>query len=508
MMENPKTNITFLSSCAIVILITALGATLPAKLSGLSGDTLMIVSNHFGWLYLISVFTFVCFLFYLALSRYGKIKLGSEDSGPAYGTCTWLSMLLAAGFGVGLVFYGMAEPMFHYVNPPFDDAEGKTTQAARLAIQYSFFNWGVHQWSASALVGLIIAYFQYNRGRKGLISSVFTDLETKSTIKTNRFTMLDIIAIVVTVIGVATSLGLGVLQINSGIADIINTPDNASRHLIILAAIFIAYMLSTYTGLDKGIKYLSLACMTICLAVMAYILITGPTTFILNSIALGIGDYAQNFIGMSLRTSPNTSNAWASSWTIFYWAWIIAWSPFVGTFIARISKGRTIREFVFGVLLVPPLIACLWIGVLGSSALYIDSNSNGELSELVQSNITSAIFQMFETMPNSLILSSITMLLIFFFLVTSLDSATYIVAQMSDDGSQSPSVYKRTVWGVLISVSCWVLLTRGGLTGLQSASIVAALPLTIIIFFMAFSFMRKLHKDPIVSEDDRKLRKI
>ncbi|AOM01163.1 BCCT family transporter [Cobetia marina] len=485
----------FSASVIIILGLVALGAGFPTRFGELADQALGAVTSMFGWFYLISVFGFVIFLVSLALSKYGKIRLGPQDCRPSYSFFSWVSMLLAAGFGVGLVFYGMAEPMQHYLKPPFGDMPGETPESARYAIQYAFFNWGVHQWAAFSVVGLIIAYFQFRKGQAGLVSSVLSSVTAKHP-KVRRYgPVLDVFAVVATVMGVATSLGLGVLQMNGGLHFVFGVEESWQWQFIIMGVMFCAYMASTWSGLDKGIKRLSNLNMSICIALMLYVLFTGPTLDILKTITLGIGDYLQNFIGMSLRMSPYDGNDWNSSWTVFYWAWVIAWSPFVGTFVARVSRGRTIKEYVVGVLIVPPLLACLWIGVFGGAALNMELGGDVGLAAATDANITSALFEMFDLMPFSNVLSVVAILLIFVFLVTSADSASYIVAQMTDAGSINPPLYKRVVWGVLIAAICLTLISTGGLKGLQSASVLSALPFTFILYGMIVVLVKELRAD-------------
>ncbi|MDH2374051.1 BCCT family transporter [Cobetia sp. 3AK] len=485
----------FSASVIIILGLVALGAGFPTRFGELADQALGAVTSMFGWFYLISVFGFVIFLVSLALSKYGKIRLGPQDCRPSYSFFSWVSMLLAAGFGVGLVFYGMAEPMQHYLKPPFGDMPGETPESARYAIQYAFFNWGVHQWAAFSVVGLIIAYFQFRKGQAGLVSSVLSSVTAKHP-KVRRYgPVLDVFAVVATVMGVATSLGLGVLQMNGGLHFVFGVEESWQWQFIIMGVMFCAYMASTWSGLDKGIKRLSNLNMSICIALMLYVLFTGPTLDILKTITLGIGDYLQNFIGMSLRMSPYDGNDWNSSWTVFYWAWVIAWSPFVGTFVARVSRGRTIKEYVVGVLIVPPLLACLWIGVFGGAALNMELSGDVGLAAATDANITSALFEMFDLMPFSNVLSVVAILLIFVFLVTSADSASYIVAQMTDAGSINPPLYKRVVWGVLIAAICLTLISTGGLKGLQSASVLSALPFTFILYGMIVVLVKELRAD-------------
>ncbi|WP_456268263.1 BCCT family transporter [Kushneria sp. AK178] len=489
----------FVASTIIIVVLVAIGAIFPEGFSEGASAALDGVTHLFGWFYLFSVFGFVIFLLVLAFSKYGKIRLGPQESKPSYDFFSWVSMLLAAGFGVGLVFYGMAEPMMHFTTPPFDDMEGGTPDAARYAIQYAFFNWGVHQWAAFSVVGLIIAYTQFRKGNTGLVSTVMSPLTAKLG-KGRVFAggLLNTFAVVATVMGVATSIGLAVLQINGGLHAVFGVAEGFMWQAIILSAMFVCYMMSTVSGLDKGIKRLSNLNMILCLGLMLYVLFTGPTVAILETITVGMGDYLQNFLGMSLRINPFTDNDWISSWTVFYWAWVIAWSPFVGTFVARVSRGRTIKEYVFGVLIVPPLLACLWIGVFGGAALHMDLYQDAGLAQATSDNITSALFVMFEQMPFTFPLSIVAMILIFIFLVTSADSAAYIVGQMTDKGSLNPPLYKRVTWGVLIAAICLILITAGGesgLSGLQSAAVVSALPFTLIIYGMVYVLLKELRAD-------------
>lgn len=489
----------FVASTVIILMLVALGAIFPERFSSGASAALNGVTHFFGWFYLFSVFGFVIFLLVLAFSKYGKIRLGPQESKPTYDFFSWVSMLLAGGFGVGLVFYGMAEPMTHFSSPPFGDVEGETPEAARLAIQYAFFNWGVHQWATFSVVGLIIAYTQFRKGQTGLVSTVMSPLTAK--LGKGRVLaggILNTFAVVATVMGVATSIGLAVLQINGGLHAVFDVTEGLMWQAIILFAMFICYMLSTMSGLDKGIKRLSNINMALCLALMFYILVTGPTVAILETITMGLGDYLQNFLSMSLRLSPYTEESWASSWTVFYWAWVIAWSPFVGTFVARISRGRTIKQYVFGVLIVPPMLACLWIGVFGGAAIHMDLFQGTDLAQATSDNITSALFVMFDQMPFSFALSIVAMILIFIFLVTSADSAAYIVGQMTDKGSLNPPMYKRITWGVLIAAICLILITAGGesgLSGLQSAAVVSALPFTLIVYGMVYVLLKDLRAD-------------
>ena len=490
----------FFVSAALIVALVSIGAVFPSQFSAGASAALSGVTRVFGWFYLWSVFGFVVFLLFVAGSRYGNIRLGPQDSRPTYGFFSWISMLLAAGFGVGLVFYGMSEPMLHYLSPPFGDMEGGTPESARYAIQYAMFNWGLHQWAAFSIVGLIIAYYQFRKGQPGLVSTVMKPITAKlGRARKVSGSALDVFAVVATVMGVATSVGLAVLQINGGLSIVFESvQEGFFWQCVIMAAMFACYMASAWSGLDKGIKNLSNLNMLLCLGMMLYVLITGPTIAILETFTVGIGDYLQNVIGMSLRIDPFGDSEWIGSWTVFYWAWVISWSPYVGSFVARVSRGRTIRQYVFGVLIVPPMLACLWIGILGGAALNMELNGAEGLAAATEANITTALFLLFDQLPFSYLVSLVAILLIFIFLVTSADSAAFIVSQMSDNGSLHPPLYKRFTWGILIAAICLTLIAAGGdtgLSGLQSAAVVAALPFTFIIYGMVVVLFRELRAD-------------
>jgi choline-glycine betaine transporter len=310
-------------------------------------------------------------------------------------------------------------------------------------------------------------------------------------------TGIDSLAVIATVMGVATSIGLGTLQIHGGLSAIVDVPSSAWIQIVIIAIIFIAYTFSTISGLDKGMRYLSNINLALCFLLLLFVFVTGPTVFILNAFVQGLGDYIANFISYSLRLEPYIQGTWVRDWTIFYWAWAISWSPFVGAFIARVSKGRTIRQFIGGVLVVPPLISLFWIAAFGGTGLYKDLSENAGIAEAVNQDITAALFQMFDTLPMSFLMSILTIVLIFMFLITSADSASYILASMTTKGSLKPPTVQKIVWGVLISAIAGVLLFAGGLDALQTASLVAAVPFTIIMVIMLLSIFKMLKKEPL-----------
>ncbi|WP_174734708.1 BCCT family transporter [Mesobacillus harenae] len=487
----------FWISAVIILLLVLFGAFAPDLFELAAGKAFDFTTYAFGWFYLLSVLLFVIFCLFLAFSKYGRIRLGGDDDRPEYSFFTWIGMLFSAGFGIGLVFWGIAEPMSHFFTPPTVGTEAMTNEAARTAMRYSFFHWGVSQWSVFTMVGLAIAYFQFRKKEDGLISTTLKPVIPKRIYGQPFKDTIDIIAVIATVMGVATSLGLGILQINGGLNAAFGIANSGTIQIVILLVMTALFIISSSTGIDKGIRYLSNLNLTLALLLMLFVFFTGPTVFILNSFTLGLGDYLSNFITMSLRLTPYAGGTWIRDWTIFYWAWAIAWSPFVGAFIARVSRGRTIKEFVIGVLMVPPLIALLWIAVFGGTALHFDLFSGTGIAQAVNQDVTSALFNTFDLLPFPLLTSLFSILLIFTFLITSADSATYILGVMTARGVINPSLVARIIWGILIGAIAGVLLVSSGLAGLQTASLVSALPFTIILFLMGAALLKLLSKEVI-----------
>ncbi|MBN8194029.1 BCCT family transporter [Bacillus sp. NTK074B] len=488
-------NKVFWISAIIVSILVIFGASFPKLFAKGANAAFGFTTYSFGWFYLAAVFFFVLFLLFLMGSKYGKVRLGKDDERPQYPFFTWIGMLFSAGFGIGLVFWGIAEPMSHFFETPIPGVEAQTEEAARLAMGYAFFHWGVSQWSVFTIVGLIIAYFQFRKGENGLVSTSLSTIIGRRKGSAGLKDTIDILAVIATVMGVATSLGLGILQINGGLSSVFGLGSGTVTQLVIVLILLVLYLASSTTGLDKGIKWLSNLNLSLALILMLFVFIVGPTVFILNTFTLGIGDYISNFIRYSLRLTPYQGGTWVQDWTIFYWAWAIAWSPFVGAFIARVSRGRTIREFIVGVLVVPPLIALMWIAVFGGTALHLDLFNGTSIAEGVNKDVTSALFSTYGELPFTMVMSVLSILLIFTFLITSADSATYILSSMTTEGSLNPPMIVKIVWGVLIAAIAAVLLASSGLEGLQTASLVSALPFTVILILMCVTLFRLLRKE-------------
>ncbi|MGD6968638.1 BCCT family transporter [Rossellomorea vietnamensis] len=495
---SPIKNPVFIVSAVAVFALVLLGAILPIRFGEVAETLFLFTTTNFGWFYLLAVFIFSVFLIIIAISKYGKIRLGPQDSRPEYPFFTWVGMLFSAGFGAGLVFWGVAEPMSHFFTPPFQSMEPMTEGTARVATGYAFFHWGISQWSVFTIVGLMIGFLQFRKGKDGLISTAVESVTSKRKGVKNT---IDSFAVIATVMGIATSLGLGVLQMNGGLKSVFGVPNSGGIQLLIMGILLVLYLLSSSTGLNKGIKWLSNLNLGLCLVLLVFVFFAGPTVFILNTFTLGLGDYLNHFVEYSLRLTPYKGGTWVRDWTIFYWAWAIAWSPFVGAFVARVSKGRTIREFILGVLIIPPLIACLWIAVFGGTALYSDLNNGTAIAEAVNNDVTVALFETYAHLPFTEVLSVLSILLIFTFLVTSADSATYILASMTTGGSLTPSTLVKIIWGVLMAAIAAVLLLAGGLGALQTASLISALPFTVIIFVIMYAFLKMIRKEPLPERD-------
>ncbi|KGR91750.1 glycine/betaine ABC transporter permease [Ureibacillus massiliensis 4400831 = CIP 108448 = CCUG 49529] len=505
--KNILKNPVFSVSAIVIAILVAIGAIVPKKFGEVATYVFNLTTTYFSWFYLLTVFIIILFLLFLAISKFGSIRLGGNEARPEFSFITWISMLFSAGLGVGLVFWGVAEPMSHFFTAPTENVEPLTAEGARLAMGYSFFHWGISQWSVYTLMGLVMCYMQFNKKKDLLIS---TSLEPITGSKKGIKNTIDIFAVIATVMGVATSIGLGVLQTNGGLNAVFGLPVHFGVQIAIIAVMFVGYMLSSTTGLQKGIKILSNVNMGLAILLLAFVFIMGPTVFILESFTLAIGDYITHFVEYSLRLEPYRHGSWVKDWTVFYWAWAIAWSPFVGAFIARVSRGRTIREFIIGVLIVPPVISCFWIATFGGTAIWLDLYKETDIATLVNKDITVALFETLNNLPLATIASIIGIVLIFTFLVTSADSATFIMASMTSKGSMSPTVVTKLTWGVLMAAISAVLLYAGGLDALQTASLIAALPFAIILLLLGITMWKMLKHEiiPIKKSDIKRLKRM
>ncbi|WP_227761971.1 glycine betaine uptake BCCT transporter [Zhaonella formicivorans] len=489
MVKAKSFNAVYPTAWGITICIVLWGLFAPGNFKTVASGIFNFIIDKFGWMYLLSMAFFVVFAILLACSKFGKIKLGETDSKPEYSYASWFAMLFSAGMGIGLMFYGVAEPLTHFMQPPVGNPQ--TPEAAALAIRISFFHWGIHPWAAYSILGLALAYFQFRKKAPGLISSVFIPLLGEVRVNGPVGKAIDILAIFATVAGIATSLGLGTLQINGGLSYLFGLPYNAITQVIIILITSVIFISTAVIGIDKGIKKVSDLNLMVAVGLMILAAIVGPTTKIVQVIVSGIGDYLSSIVRDSVHMEPFGDSSWLGGWTLFYWAWWIAWGPFVGTFIARISKGRTIREFVFGVLLVPTLASVLWFAIFGTAGINLEFSGIAVGQEAI-SDVSTAFFKVFSHYPLGSVLSVTAIFLVFTFFITSANSATFVLGMMSSKGDLNPSSGRKLVWGVTQSLLAVVLLLSGGLKSLQTASIAAAFPFAIIMVLACLSLYKAL----------------
>ncbi len=479
-------------SLLLTFLFVIWGAAFPANLDLVAGSALNFLTTNFGWLYLVAVFFVLIFVIGLAFSPYGKIKLGKDDEKPEFSTPAWFAMLFTTGMGIGLVFWSIAEPMYHYMSPPY--GEGGTAEAAETAMRYTFFHWGLHPWAVFALVGLALAYFQFRKGMPALISSVFQPI-LGDKVHGPIGQAIDILAVFATVFGLGTSLGLGTMQINTGLNLLYDIPNSNTVNILIIVVITAVFTLAAVLGIEKGIKFIANNTVRLALLIMFFLLFFGPTRQIVNLLTNTLGDYFQNLIYMSLWTDPINEAGWISGWTVFYWAWWIAWGPFVGQFIARISRGRTIREFIIGALVAPTAFSFIWLAIFGGTALNLDIIGGAGIGEAVSDNIASALFVTLGNFPISTITSFLAIILIAAFFITSADSGTFVVAMLTSGGNQEPTRKLKAAWGILLGGVAAVLLVAGGLGALQTASIASAFPFMLVMLVMCYSLLKGFSQD-------------
>ncbi len=482
---------------SLLFIVTAL--VLPDQSANLFNGLFNLIINQFPWLYMLGASIFVGFCVVIGLSKYGKIRLGKDDEKPTYSMFTWVAMLFCCGTGIGLLFWCTSEPMMHFAAAPF--ADSSTILAAQQALRQSFFHWAIHPWAIYVVVGLSLAYFGFRRNLPPLLSTALYPFMGEKGMTGPLGKAIDIIAIVCTVFGVATSLGMGAMQVATGLNYLYNVPSNMTTFVIIVVITTCIFILSSVTGVDRGIKWLSNINLTMAIILLAFILTLGPTGYILNTFTQVMGDYLQNIVWMSFFVDGNgeaaarTYEGWVGAWTIFYWAWWLAWAPCVGTFIARISRGRTIREFIFGVLILPTLFSCLWFTAFGGTALHMELFQGLPISEAVAENSTTAIFAMLSNLPLSTLLSLVSMSIVLIFFITSADSATYVVAMMSSKGHLYPKTSLKILWGVIIAVVALLLLQSGGLAPMQKVSIAIAFPFIFVMFLCIVSLFKCLGEE-------------
>ena len=486
---------------ALFIVVTAFDVALMQRVFS---ATQRYLADHAGWFYVLCVNIFLGFAIYLAFSRFGELRLGGRDARAEFSLWGWFAMLFAAGMGIGLVFYSVAEPLSHLSSPPM--AINGKIEAAKLAMAITFFHWGLHTWSIYGLVGLALAFFSFNQGLPLTLRSAFYPLFGER-VRGLAGDLIDVLAVIATLFGLATSLGLGAQQVATGLARLFAFPHGIGGQVFLIAVITSLATFSVYLGLDRGIRRLSQFTMMAGALLLVFLLAVGPTVFLLDAAVQNVGFYLQRLPELSTWTEAYRGSHWQNSWTIFYWGWWIAWSPFVGMFIARISRGRTIREFLLGVVLVPSLVGFIWLSVFGGAAIYVELFGTGGMADAAAKDITSALFVLLEQYPLATFSSLIAILMVVVFFVTSADSGALVIDIITAGGTTDAPVVQRVFWAMLGGVIAALLLIIGGLEALQTASIVSGLPFALVLLVMCaglygglrqeYNRQRSLHATPM-----------
>ncbi len=488
---NVKPNV-FISTVVIIALFLGLILFDPSGFEKIAKSLNAWIINSFSWFYVLAVALFLILLIYLALSDAGKIKLGPDHSVPEYGKGSWFAMLFTAGMGIGLMFFGVAEPIMHYVSPPSGDPQ--TIEAAQQAIRITFFHWGLHAWSIYALVGLALAYFSFRHNLPLKVRSALYPLIGKR-IYGPIGDGVDTFATIGTVFGVATTLGFGVTQINSGLNYLFGWEQSIGTQITLIVFVTCLASLSVAFGLDKGIKRLSELNLVLAVALLLFVFFASSTVYILQATIQNAGQYVSNLFAMTFNLHAYQPDGWIGGWTIMYWAWWISWSPFVGMFIARVSRGRSIREFIVGVLLIPTGFTLIWMGFMGNAALFsVIQEGHQTLIGAVQQDSSVALFEFLTLLPYSSITSVLATVLVVLFFVTSADSGALVIDYLTAETENSP-LWQRLFWTVIIAVLSIMLLMVGGLGALQSATIMSALPFTFILLLICWSLVKSLRLD-------------
>lgn len=496
----------FLTSLAIISILVITTLVVGKPMEKWFTETQNYIANRAGWFFILLVNGMLLFALFLGFGKFSKIRIGGKGAKPEFSRLGWFSMLFSAGMGIGLLFWSVAEPIFHFKGTPFTADPTDQIEAAKEAMGVTFLHWGVHAWALYAIVGAALAFFTFNKKLPLTIRSVFYPLFGEK-IYGPIGDVIDIISVIATLFGLATSLGFGVQQVNAGLNYLFDVEISSTIQVILIAIITLFATLSLILGLDKGIRILSEWNMRLAIVLLLFVLLVGPTLFLFKSFVQNIGHYIYEFFELSFWTNSyngvNSEKNWQNSWTVFYWAWWISWSPFVGIFIARISKGRTLKEFILGVLLVPTILTFLWLTVFGGSAIYQSLIGNTAITDAVDNNVATAIYFLLEQYPFTTLLSILTVILVASFFVTSSDSGSFVVDTLTSGGRHDAPKGQKIFWASMEGLIAAVLLVGGGLTALQTASILTGVPFAIIIIVMCFSFYKSL--DEYHQEKEEKL---
>ncbi|MEU6673374.1 BCCT family transporter [Streptomyces sp. NPDC046853] len=502
--SHPQTDrIVFGVTAVLTLAFVVWGGVATDSLESTSTKMLNGLIHNGGWAFMLAASGFVVFALWLAVSRYGKITLGEEGEEPEFRTVSWVAMMFSAGMGIGLMFYGVSEPLAHYMKPPPGTDPADSAAKMETAMSTTLFHWTLHPWAIYAVVGLAIAYSTFRRGRRQTISAVFTPLMGEKRANGAWGRVIDIIAIFATLFGSAASLGLGALQIGSGFEVLDWSSDVPTSLLVaIIAVLTVAFVASAISGVEKGVQWLSNINMVLALLLVVFVFIAGPTVIVLDMLPTSIGSYLGDLpqlVGRTEASSGKGVSDWLGSWTVFYWAWWISWTPFVGMFIARISRGRTIRQFVGGVILVPSTVSLIWFAVFGSSAMKVAEG--GGLAD--ESTAEGQLFGLLHEYPIATATSLLVMILVGIFFVSGADAASIVMGTLSQKGALEPGKLVVVFWGVVTGAVAAIMLLIGdgsgnALTGLQNLTILVAAPFVLVMIGMCVALMRDLRHDPLI----------
>ncbi|WP_462330459.1 BCCT family transporter [Thiohalocapsa halophila] len=511
-------HVTFVSSFVLIVFIL-LTLMWQEEAAAFFDGAMSLITGTMGWFLILVSNLFILAALYFALSKFGHIRIGGVDAKPEFTRLGWYAMLLSAGMGIGLMFWSVGEPMYHYQTPSpmFNGIDAETPEAAQAAMGVTYFHWGIHPWAIYAIVALGLAFFAYNRGLPLTIRSVFYPLLGD---KIYGFwgNVIDILSVLATLVGLATSLGLGVQQVNAGLNHLFGVGLNTQNQVILIAVITGFATMSVFAGLDAGVKRLSQLNMIMAALLMIFLLVVGPTVYMLSGFSQNLGFYLTILPEMSLWTETFKATNWQGSWTVFYWAWWISWSPFVGMFIARISKGRTVREFIFGVIVIPTLLSFLWMSVFGGAALHLQASGVADIAAAVNDDVAKAMFAMLDNFPIAEVLSGVAVILVTVFFVTSSDSGSLVVDHLTSGGKLDSPTTQRVFWAIMEGLVAAVLLIGGGLATLQTAAVSTGLPFALVLLVGVYALYVGLNEELYVetavtkavtqAEDDHKLQEV
>ena len=494
LLDKAKKNLVFVVSVALTAALVIWCLAAGDSFVTAANAAMEVLTSNFDWLYVFGMSAFVIFALALAISPYGKPKLGADDEKPTQSTLSWFAMLFSAGMGVGLVFWGTAEPLSHYV-APMAGIEPMTDEALMFSLRSSFLHWGLHPWGSYAIVGLALGYFAFRHHKKSLVSSTLEPVIKKQA-HGGVGIVVDIYAAMLTVMGVATSFGMGCLQISSGLDYLFGIPSQVYTWAVIIGVTCIVYTWSVVSGIERGMQALSNTTLVLCVVLLVLAFIIGPSIDIVHDFLAGVGAWLANFIQDSFRlAADNGDTSWVRAWRVFYWAWWLSWAPFVGIFLARISRGRTIREFVLGCMVAPTIVSLIWFSILGGTAFGAAEGLGAEQLAAIVASPETAPFFVFGQYDFGIVPSIIALVLLFGFFVTSANSATYVVSMLTSFGNTNPPVFKKIFWGVLMALVAFAFTVSGGVKGMQTVAIIISFPFFFIMVLMCISMIIAIHKE-------------